>query len=136
MAVCVADITYMCGYGSHGAAAFLSACSFLLLAPPTWLWGCCGRHNSPPASSVMDFIFCRSDGSHVPVDTVHPSLIRSFSLSSPRWYHLQSLSSDVFLVSPIGVSKPPQSCFPAPHTLCDVLDLQSPPDVIVSHMVS
>ena len=37
----------------------------LLLAAPTCLWGRCGRHNSPPASSVMDFIFRRSDGFHV-----------------------------------------------------------------------
>ena len=51
-------------------------------------WGRCGRHNSPPASSVMEFIICRSDGSHVPVDTVHPSLLWSSSLSSPRWCHL------------------------------------------------
>ena len=80
------------------------------------------------------FIFCRSDSSHVPVDTVHPSLLRSSSLSSPRWYKLQSLSSDVFLVSPHDVSKPPQYCFPAP--LCGVLYLKSVPDVIVSHMVS
>ena len=56
----------------------------------------------------------RSDGSHVPVDTVHPSLFRSSSLSSPRWYHLQSLSFDVFLVSPPDVFKPHQSCFRAP----------------------
>ena len=62
----------------------------LLLAAPTWLWGRCGRHNSPPASSVMDLVFSRSDGSHVSVDTVHPSLLRSSSLSSPGWYHLQS----------------------------------------------
>ena len=69
----------------------------LLLAAPSWLWGCCGRHNSPPASSVMDFVFHHSDGSHVSIDTVHPSLLRSSSLSSPRWYHLQSLSSYVLL---------------------------------------
>ena len=35
-------------------------------------------------------------------------------ISSPRWCHLQSLCSDVFLVSSLDVSKPPQSCFPAP----------------------
>ena len=40
----------------------------LLLAAPTWLWGRCGRHNSPPASSVMDLVFRRSDGSHVSAD--------------------------------------------------------------------
>ena len=83
----------------------------------------CGRHNSPPASSVMDFIFRRSDGSHVSVETVHPSLLWSSSFSSPRCYHLQSLSSDVVLVSSLYVDKPPQSCFPAP--LCDVLYIQS-----------
>ena len=81
----------------------------LLLAAPTWLWGRCGRHNSPPASSVTDLVFRRSDGSHFSVDTVHPSLLRSSSLSSPGWYHLQSLSSYVVLVSPIDVSKPPES---------------------------
>ena len=46
--------------------------------------GRCGRHHSPPASSVMDFAFRRSDGSHVSGDTVHPSLLRSSSLSSYR----------------------------------------------------
>ena len=90
----------------------------LLLAAPTWLWGRCGRHNSPPASSGMDFGFRRSDGSHVSIDTVHPSLLLSSSFSSPRWYHLQNLSSAVFLVSFLYVAKPPQSCFPAP--LCYV----------------
>ena len=78
----------------------------LLLAAPTWLCGRCGRHNSPPTSSVIDFIFRRSDGSHVSVDTVHPSLLRSSSFSSPTWYHLQSLSSDVVLVSRLYVAKP------------------------------
>ena len=53
----------------------------------TRLWGSCGRHNSTPASSVMDFIFRCSDGSHVSVDTVHPSLLRYSPFSSPRWYH-------------------------------------------------
>ena len=86
----------------------------LLLAAPTWLCGHCGRHNSPPASSVMDLVFRRSDCSHVSVDTVHPSLLRSSSLSSPVWYHLQRLSSDVVLVSPLYVAKPPESRFPAP----------------------
>ena len=42
----------------------------LLPAATTWLWGCCGRYNSPPASYVMDFICRRSDCSHVSVDTV------------------------------------------------------------------
>ena len=55
----------------------------LLLAAPTWLWGHCGRHNSRPASSVMDFVFRRSDGSHVSIDTIHPSLLRSSSFSLP-----------------------------------------------------
>ena len=65
----------------------------LLLAALTWLRVSCGRHHSPQGSYVMDFIFCLSDGSHVTVDTVHPSLLRSSSLSSPRWYHI----SRVFL---------------------------------------
>ena len=122
--------TYFLCY-STSTSAFASHLP-LLLAAPTWLWGRCGKHNSPPASSVMDFILRRSDGSHVSVDTVHPSLLRSSSFSSPGWYHLQSLSSDVVLVSPLYMSKPHQSCFPAP--LCDVLYLQSLSGVIVSHM--
>ena len=55
-------------------------------------------------------------------------LFRSSSSSSPRWYHLQSLSSNVFLVSSLYVAKPPQSYFPAP--LCDILYIQSLPGVI------
>ena len=106
----------------------------LLLAAPTWLWGRCGRHSSPQASSVMDLVFRRSYGSHVSVDTVHPSQLRSTSLSSPGWYHLQSLSSDAVLVSPLYVVNPPQSRFPGP--LCDTLYLQSLLDVFVSRMVS
>ena len=35
-------------------------------------------------------VFCRSDDFRVSVDTGHPSRLRSSSLSSPRWYHLQS----------------------------------------------
>ena len=66
---------------------------FLLLTAPTWLSGHCGRHNSPPASTVIDFVFCCPDSSHISVDTVHPSLL--WSSSSPRWYPLQSLSSQV-----------------------------------------
>ena len=106
-------------YAGHGNLVRAKPSLLLLLAAPTWLWGRCGRHNSPPASSVMDLVFSRSDGSHVSVDTVHPSLLRSSSLSSPGWYHLQSLSSDVVLVSPLYVAKPPESRFPAP--LCDTL---------------
>ena len=40
----------------------------LLLAAPTSFWGCSGRHNSPPGSSVIDIIFRHSDGSHVSVE--------------------------------------------------------------------
>ena len=43
----------------------------------------------------MDFIFRCPDGSHVPIDTVHPSLFLFIWSSSHRWYHLQCLSSDV-----------------------------------------
>ena len=86
----------------------------LLLAAPTWL--CMGslwqtQFSSTQFCHILHLFFCRSDGSHVTVETVHPSLLRSSSLSSPRWYHLQSLASDVFVVSPIDVSKPPQPCF-------------------------
>ena len=101
----------------------------LLLVAPIWLSGRCSRYNSPPTRSVMDFIFRRSDDCYVSVGTVHPSLLRCTYFSSPRWFNLQSLSSDVFLVSPLYVAKPHQSCFPAP--LCYVLYFQSLPDIIV-----
>ena len=42
--------------------------------------GALRRHNSPPATSVMDFILRRSDGSRVWIDTVHASLLRSVFL--------------------------------------------------------
>ena len=87
--------------------------NYLLPVAPTWLWGRCCRHNSPPASSVMDSILCCPDSSDVSVDTVHPSLLRSSHFYSPRWYHLQSLSSDVCLVPSLRVSKSPQSCYSA-----------------------
>ena len=117
-----------------GLSMVMAHLLFLLSAAPTWLCGRCGRRKSPPASSVTDFTFRLSDGSLVSVDTFHPSLLRSSSLSSPRWYHLPSLSSDVVLVSPLCVAKPPQSCFLA--QLCGTLFLQSFPGVNVSHMVS
>ena len=99
-----------------------------------WLLGRCGRPNSPPASSVMEFIVCCSDGSHESVDTVHPSLLRSSSFSSPMCTTHQIRSSYVLLVSPIDVSKPSQSCFAAlPH---DTIYIQSVPDVIVNHKAS
>ena len=68
----------------------------LLLAAPTWLWGCCGRHHSPPASSVMDIVFSRSDGSHVSVDSqsISASVFLAFFsrvLPSPETFFLRSL---------------------------------------------
>ena len=66
----------------------------LLLAAPTWLKGRCGRHNSPPASSVMDFIFRRSGGSRVSVDTVSVSVFFAFFsrvVPFPESFFLRSL---------------------------------------------
>ena len=40
----------------------------LLLAASTKLWGGCGRHYSPPASSVMNFIFCYSSSSRASLE--------------------------------------------------------------------
>ena len=100
---------------------------------PDLIVGLCSRHNSTPASSVINFVFARLDSSHVSVDTVHRSMCWSSSPYSPKWYHLHCLSSDVFLVSSLEVPSPPQSRFPAP--LCCVLYLQSLPYVIFSHMV-
>ena len=98
-------ITYLCSMPRYASTTNLmevvlmqlehNILLLLLAAPTYWLWGRCGRHNSPAASSVMDIVFRRSDCSHVSVDTVHPSLLRSSPLSSPGWYHLQSLSSDI-----------------------------------------
>ena len=53
----------------------------LLLAVPMLLWGRCGRHNSPPASSVVDILLRCSDGSRVGFHTVYPSLLWSSSSS-------------------------------------------------------
>ena len=93
------DILQIIHCNGKASGCRTAACLLLLLGAPTWLWGRCSRHNSPPANSVMDLVFRRSDGSYVSVDTIHPSLLRSSSLSSPGWYHLQSLSSHVVLVS-------------------------------------
>ena len=86
----------------------------------------------------MDFIFSCSDGSHVPVDTAHreisASVFLAFFSHVPTWYNLQSHSSDVFFVSPLDVSKPHQSCFPA-H-LWYILCFKSIPGVIVSQCVA
>ena len=70
----------------------------------------------------MDFIFCCLASSHVSVDTVHPSLLRSSS-SPPMWYHLQSFFLCSLGLASSRTSKPPQSCFSAPP--CDILYLQS-----------
>ena len=106
----------------------------LLLAVPTLLWGRCGRHNSPPDSSVVDILLRCSDGSHVRFHTVYPSLLWSSSSSSPRRCHLQRSSSHIFLFSSLYMSKPPQSRFHA--LVCDRLYLHSLLDVLISHMVS
>ena len=79
------------GWDVHWRTTCCYDAVLLLLAAPTWLWVRCGRHNSPPASSVIYFICRRSDGCHVSVDTVHPYLLRSSLFSHPRWYRLQIL---------------------------------------------
>ena len=61
--------------------------ALLLLAVPTLLWGRCGRHNSPPASFVVDILRC-SDGSHVRFHTGYLSLLWSSSSSSPSCSHV------------------------------------------------
>ena len=52
---------------------------------------------------------------------IHLCFVLHRFLLSRTWYNLQNLSSDVFFVSTLDVSKPPQSSFPAP--LCDILFL-------------
>ena len=47
--------------------------------------------DSHPGSSVMDFIFCYPDSSHISVDTVIRSKVRSSSTSSPRWYTISNV---------------------------------------------
>ena len=98
---------------------------------PTPWWGHCGRHNSPPASAVMDFIIRRSDGSHFSVD--NPSISASVFLfffsqvvPSPESFFRRILG----LASLRGyTTKPLQSFFRAP--LCYVLYFQSLPNVII-----
>ena len=70
----------------------------------------------------MDFFFCCPDSSYVSVDSVDPPLLQSSSSSSPRWYHFQSLSSVIFLVSSLHVSNPPQS-LPCTSPWCSVLSV-------------
>ena len=53
---------------------FSSSCSHLVVASLRKTV----RHNSPQASSVMDFIFCRLDSSYDWVGTVHSSLHSGF----------------------------------------------------------
>ena len=106
----------------------------LLLAVPTLLWGRCDRHNSPPASSVVD-ILCCSDGSRVRFHTVYPSLLwSSSSSSSPGRCHLLCSSSHVSLFSFLYMLKPPQSRFRDP--VRDLLYLHSLLDVLIYHIVS
>ena len=105
----------------------------LLLAVPTLLWGRCGRHNSPPASSVVDILLRCSDGSHVRCHTIYPSLFWSSS-SSPGRCHLQCSSSHIFLFSSLYMPKPPQSRFRDP--VCDLLYLHSLLDVLISQSLS
>ena len=40
MAVFIADITYMSGFGSDGAAALLSACSFIRCCSHQFVFSC------------------------------------------------------------------------------------------------
>ena len=112
-----------CNLSKNSPSVLMSSLQLLLLAAPTSLWGRCGRHNSPPASFVMDLTFCRSDGSHVPVDTLHPSLLLPSSLSSPRCM----VPSPVFFRRILGLAcwrvQTTSVLFPAP--LCDVLYLLS-----------
>ena len=96
------------------------------------LWAS-GRHNSPPANSVMDSSFFRPDSSHILVDAVHQSMRRSSS-SSTRWYLLQCVSSNAFLVSSLHISTPPQSCFPVWHQPLE-MELHITVHMFSSHVV-
>ena len=92
----------------------ISSTYLLLLAAPTWLWCRCGRHNSPPASSVMDLVFPMALMSRL-TQSIH------LCFGLPRFLlpgvTISSVSSYIVLVSPLYVAKPPESRFPAP--LCD-----------------
>ena len=83
----------------------ISSTYLLLLAAPTWLWCRCGRHNSPPASSVMDLVFPMALMSRLTQST-------HFCFGLPRFLlpgdTISSISSDVVLVSPLYVAKPPE----------------------------
>ena len=76
----------------------------LLLAAPTCLWDCCGRHNSLSASSIMDFIFCCSDSSHrflLPGGTISRVFLSMYSwyrlLTCPNHLNLAFLNLSVIL---------------------------------------
>lgn len=57
---------------------------FLLLPAFPTLWGHCGRHNSPPNGSTIDFIFRSSNCFHIFFHTVYPSKLRP---SFENWWH-------------------------------------------------
>ena len=80
-----AQVVDHCWYGLH--------VRLRILAAPSWLWGRCGRLNSPPASSVMDFIFCR------------------FRWLSCPGRHSPSISASVFLAFFSRVVPSPESFF-------------------------
>ena len=72
MAVFIADITSMCGFGSDGAAAFLSVCSFVCCCSHQFLFPCREVlfQSTPPLRAIGRKAL---PGHSVDVDSLHVS---------------------------------------------------------------
>ena len=70
MAVFIADITSMCGFGSDGAAALLSACSFVCCCSHQFLFPCLEVlfQSTPPLHAISRKALL---GHSVDVDSLH-----------------------------------------------------------------
>ena len=87
MAFFIADITSMCGIGSDGAAALLSACSFVCCCSHQFLFPCLEVlfQSTPPLCAIS----CKAlPGHRVDVDILHYLLRRHRYIADEggRWY--------------------------------------------------
>ena len=101
----------------------------LLLAALSWLWVHCGKQpvRSWPSSFIVPMALMSRLTQSIHLCFSLPRFILPMVVLSPESFFRRNLGLAFY------VSKPPQSCFPAP--LCDVLYFKSLPDVIVSHIV-
>ena len=106
--------------------------TLLLLAASTWSWGRSGRHDFPPAGSVIGcalhlLLFhssrvCRHSPS---ISALLFLVLFSHAMSPPVFVFRHSLASS------LDMSTPPQSSFPAP--LCCILYFLYYPNATIPH---